>query len=242
MLFALGLFGRGVARDRIASGASYRPPVPLRGTGRGADARPGYGGGLRGGGRVRVALRRGVLPALHPDRRRWHQPLRRPLVAVRRVVRGARAVVDGCISRRDDTAKPSAPDRGQRGRARRAGGPGRVLPRPTGARPVRGRCPMAWTKWSSPTSRHPSGSIGSTTTNASNRPMQRPSPAKRRRGPARAAGVFLVWNGEYRGVQGQCEAVLDGLSAARGGGQVLVPDGGGEYFEHAQLVWFPAQT
>jgi mannosyltransferase len=55
-------------------------------------------------------------------------------------------------------------------------------------------------------------------------------------------GVFLVWNGEYRGVQGQCEAVLDGLSAARGGGQVLVPDGGGDYFEHAQLVWFPAQT
>ncbi len=41
-------------------------------------------------------------------------------------------------------------------------------------------------------------------------------------------GVFLVWNGEYRGVQGQCEAVLDGLSAARGGGQVLVPDGGRE--------------
>jgi mannosyltransferase len=55
-------------------------------------------------------------------------------------------------------------------------------------------------------------------------------------------GVFLVWNGEYRGVQGQCEAVLDGLSAARGGGQVLVPDGGGDYYEHAQLVWFPAAT
>ena len=43
-------------------------------------------------------------------------------------------------------------------------------------------------------------------------------------------------------MQGQCEAVLDGLSAARGGGQVLVPDGGAEYFEHAQLVWFPPQT
>ena len=55
-------------------------------------------------------------------------------------------------------------------------------------------------------------------------------------------GIFLIWNGEYRGVQGQCEAVLDGLSAARGGGQVLVPDGGAEYFEHAQLVWFPPQT
>ncbi len=55
-------------------------------------------------------------------------------------------------------------------------------------------------------------------------------------------GVFLVWSGEYRGVEGQCEAVLDGLSAARGGGQVLVPDGGGDYYEHAQLVWFPSAT
>jgi hypothetical protein len=64
--------------------------------------------------------------------------------------------------------------------------------------------------------------------------------AVERAGPGR--GVFLVWNGEYKGVEGQCEAVLDGLSAARGGGQVLVPDGGGDYFEHAQLVWFPPQT
>jgi hypothetical protein len=52
-------------------------------------------------------------------------------------------------------------------------------------------------------------------------------------------GIFLVWNGEYRGLEGRCEAVLDALSAARGPGQVLVPDGGGTYFEHAQLVWFP---
>jgi hypothetical protein len=64
--------------------------------------------------------------------------------------------------------------------------------------------------------------------------------AAERAGPGR--GVFLFWNGEYEGVEGKCEAVLDGLSAARGGGQVLVPDGGGDYFEHAQLVWFPPQT
>lgn len=55
-------------------------------------------------------------------------------------------------------------------------------------------------------------------------------------------GVFLVWNGEYRGLEGKCEGVLDGLSALRGGGQVLVPDGGADYFEHAQLVWFPPPT
>jgi hypothetical protein len=57
---------------------------------------------------------------------------------------------------------------------------------------------------------------------------------------AAGRGIFLVWNGLYRGLEGQCEAVLDGLSAARGGGQVVVPDGGGSHFEHAQLVWFPA--
>jgi hypothetical protein len=55
-------------------------------------------------------------------------------------------------------------------------------------------------------------------------------------------GIFLIWNGEYRSVEGKCEALLDGLSAARGGGQVLVPDGGGDFYEHAQLVWFPPTT
>jgi hypothetical protein len=40
-----------------------------------------------------------------------------------------------------------------------------------------------------------------------------------RAGPER--GIFLVWNGEYRGLEGRCEAVLDTLSARRGGGQLL---------------------
>ena len=59
---------------------------------------------------------------------------------------------------------------------------------------------------------------------------------------AGTGGIFLIWNGEYRGIEGKCEAVLDGLSAARGGGQVIVPDGGSDYYEHAQLVWFPPAT
>jgi hypothetical protein len=58
-----------------------------------------------------------------------------------------------------------------------------------------------------------------------------------RAGPSR--GIFLVWNGEYRGLEGRCEAVLDGLLATRSGGQYLAPDGRDEYFEHAQVVWFP---
>ena len=64
----------------------------------------------------------------------------------------------------------------------------------------------------------------------------------RRRAPARDRGVFLVWNGEYRGVQGQCEAVLDGLSARPGGDRCWCPTGAASTSKHAQLVWFPAQT
>ena len=64
--------------------------------------------------------------------------------------------------------------------------------------------------------------------------------AAARAGPSR--GIYLVWNGEYKSAEGKCEALLDGLSTARGGGQVLVPDGGGDFFEHAQLVWFPPTT
>jgi uncharacterized membrane protein len=59
----------------------------------------------------------------------------------------------------------------------------------------------------------------------------------RRAGPTR--GIFVVSSGEYRGVEGRCEAVLDRLTAARGGGQILEADRGGDYYEHAQLVWFP---
>jgi len=64
--------------------------------------------------------------------------------------------------------------------------------------------------------------------------------AASRAGPEQ--GVFLVWSGDYRGVEDQCERVLEALTATRGGGQVLVAEDGDEHFEHAQLVWFPAET
>jgi hypothetical protein len=64
--------------------------------------------------------------------------------------------------------------------------------------------------------------------------------AASRAGPEQ--GVFLVWSGDYRGVEDQCERVLEALAARRGGGQVLVAEDGDEHFEHAQLVWFPAET
>jgi hypothetical protein len=55
-------------------------------------------------------------------------------------------------------------------------------------------------------------------------------------------GIFLVWSGDYRGTEGKCEALAASLSAARPGGEVLVHDGGSRYYEHAQLVWFPPTT
>jgi mannosyltransferase len=55
-------------------------------------------------------------------------------------------------------------------------------------------------------------------------------------------GVFLVWSGDYRGTEGKCEELAAALSGVRPGGQVLVPDGGSKYYEHAQLVWFPPST
>jgi hypothetical protein len=64
--------------------------------------------------------------------------------------------------------------------------------------------------------------------------------ASTRAGPDRS--VFVVWSGDYRGVEDQCERVVEALSAARGPGQVLVAEDGDEYFEHAQLVWFPPGT
>lgn len=55
-------------------------------------------------------------------------------------------------------------------------------------------------------------------------------------------GIFVVWNGDYRGTEGKCEGLIAALSASRAGAQVLVPDGGSAFYEHAQLVWFPAAT
>jgi hypothetical protein len=58
-----------------------------------------------------------------------------------------------------------------------------------------------------------------------------------RAGPGR---VFVVWNGEYRTFEDQCEELVETLGVLRPGGRVLVDFGGGEYFEPSTLVVFPS--
>ncbi len=57
-------------------------------------------------------------------------------------------------------------------------------------------------------------------------------------GPDR--GIFVVWNSEYKTFEGDCEAMLNTIGAARSG-QVLV-DQSSTYFEHGYLNWFPATS
>lgn len=52
-------------------------------------------------------------------------------------------------------------------------------------------------------------------------------------------GIFVVYNGEYETLEGQCGAFVDTIGATRQGGSLLVPDGGEAYFEHAAAVYFP---
>jgi hypothetical protein len=51
--------------------------------------------------------------------------------------------------------------------------------------------------------------------------------------------VFVVWNGEYRTFEDQCEELVATLGALRPGGRVEVEFGGGDYFEPSTLVVFP---
>ena len=50
--------------------------------------------------------------------------------------------------------------------------------------------------------------------------------------------VWVAWNGAYRTFAGDCEALLNALSARRGGFAVVAEDGGDAFFEHAGLVVF----
>ena len=54
--------------------------------------------------------------------------------------------------------------------------------------------------------------------------------------------VFLVWQGEYRTFEGQCEAVYNTLSAARPAGATIVTTGGKRFFEPASVTVFPARS
>ena len=51
--------------------------------------------------------------------------------------------------------------------------------------------------------------------------------------------IFLVWQGAYRTLEGQCEAVLAALGQARPGGRTIVVSGGDKYFEPGSVTVFP---
>ena len=54
-------------------------------------------------------------------------------------------------------------------------------------------------------------------------------------------GVFVVWAGTYRTLEGQCEALVGALNERRGNMQFVVGDQGEKYYEHGNLTWFPAK-
>ncbi len=53
-------------------------------------------------------------------------------------------------------------------------------------------------------------------------------------------GIFVVWNGEYKTFDGDCEAMLNTIGAVRPG-QELVSDES-RFFEHGSVSWFPATS
>ncbi len=54
--------------------------------------------------------------------------------------------------------------------------------------------------------------------------------------------IFLVWQGAYRTLGTQCEALLNTLAAARPGAKTIVASGGAAYFEPAAVVVFPPRS
>lgn len=62
--------------------------------------------------------------------------------------------------------------------------------------------------------------------------------AVERAGPTHA--IYVIWNGEYKTLEGQCEALVDAIGTLRPGGSTVVAMGSTTtYFEHAALVTFP---
>lgn len=62
-----------------------------------------------------------------------------------------------------------------------------------------------------------------------------------RRAPSDRA-IFLVWNTEYKTYEGDCEALLGAIAAARPGGQDLVIGDSAKFFERESVTWFPATS
>jgi mannosyltransferase len=60
-----------------------------------------------------------------------------------------------------------------------------------------------------------------------------------RRAPA-DRGLFVVWNGEYKTYEDDCEALVNAIGAARPGEQLVKLDS--KYFEHGWVSWYPATS
>lgn len=58
---------------------------------------------------------------------------------------------------------------------------------------------------------------------------------------ARGVAVWLVWNDSYRTVTGHCSGLVEALSVRRVPPELVVAAAPGEYFEHANLMRFPAR-
>lgn len=56
--------------------------------------------------------------------------------------------------------------------------------------------------------------------------------------PVPDARLWVAWSGSYRTFEGDCEAFLNALAAARGGFRTVVAEQGDAFFEHAALVVF----
>jgi len=53
-------------------------------------------------------------------------------------------------------------------------------------------------------------------------------------------GIFVVWNTEYKTFEGDCEALLGAIGAARPGQELVSVNS--RFFEHESVTWFPATS
>ena len=50
----------------------------------------------------------------------------------------------------------------------------------------------------------------------------------------------MVWNTEYKTFEGDCEALLGAIGAARPGQELVAADS--RFFENESVTWFPATS
>ena len=50
-------------------------------------------------------------------------------------------------------------------------------------------------------------------------------------------GIFVVWNGEYRTVERDCQTLVTAIASQRPAQELVQQEG--KYFEHGYLTWFP---